>query len=261
MKIGVFDSGLGGLVITSSFLQKLGEYDFVYLGDTKNLPYGDKSSKQVLEYTINAMKFLIKKNCKIIIIACNTASCVSLRYLQQIFIPQNYPDIKILGVTVPTVEEAISSSSKKIGVVATNSTINSHIYKIEIEKIAPNITVFEKATKELVPAIENNDLVKADELVSQYAKDFTNVDSLILGCTHYPIVKENFKKHLPNVKIISQDDFMGEKLKYYLNRHKEIECLLEKNSKRDYFVTSYNQEYETVAKKIIGDIKIKKAEY
>lgn len=258
MKIGVFDSGLGGLIITKAFIKELGEYDYLYFGDTKNLPYGEKTPSEVLMYSIKAVEFLIKRDCKIIIIACNTASSIALRYIQQIYIPQFYPDIKVLGVVVPTVEVAIASSKKKIGVIATNSTIKSHIYDVEIKKINPDIIVQELATPQLVPAVENNDFELADKLVEEYVKCFSDIDSLILGCTHYPLLKEYFKKHLPdNVQIISQYDFMGEKLKDYLNWHPEIESKLTKNSKREFLVSKLNKHYQDVADKIIPSIIIK----
>jgi glutamate racemase len=119
MKIGVFDSGLGGLVITKAFREVLPDYDYVYYGDTANLPYGEKTSEQILACTINAIKFLIEQKCGLIIIACNTATAIALRYSQQKFIPSYAPDVKILGVVIPTVEEALENNAKKIGVLAT----------------------------------------------------------------------------------------------------------------------------------------------
>ena len=132
MKIGIFDSGLGGLVISKSFKDLMPEYDYVYYGDTKNLPYGDKEATQILHYTIDAVKFLISQKCGLIIIACNTATAIALRYIQQRFIPSYAPDVKVLGVVIPTVEEAIQSNTHHIGVLATEATLNSHIYKAEL---------------------------------------------------------------------------------------------------------------------------------
>ncbi|MDR1026193.1 MAG: glutamate racemase [Lactobacillus sp.] len=257
MKIGVFDSGLGGLIVTKSFLEELGEYDFLYYGDTKNLPYGDKSAKEVLEYCIAATEYLISKDCKMIIFACNTASAVALRYLQRSYMPKHHPDIKVLGVVVPTVEEAIASSSKAIGVIATQSTVASHMYKVEIQKINPDIKVQEVAAPELVPAIEGNDFVKAERLVREYVKKFENIDSLILGCTHYPLLKNFFRKYLPRgVMVISQDEFMGRKMKEYLSNHPEIVAVLGKNNEHKFVVSKLNAHYENVAEKIIPGIKI-----
>lgn len=144
MKIGVFDSGLGGLVITKAFIEALPEYDYVYYGDTARLPYGEKTSGQILSYTIEAIKFLIAQNCGLIIIACNTATSIALRYLQQRFIPSFAPDIKVLGVVIPTVEEALLDNASKVGVLATNATVRSHIYREELHKLKPELDVCEK---------------------------------------------------------------------------------------------------------------------
>ena len=142
-KIGVFDSGLGGLVITTALIKALPQYDYLYLGDTAHLPYGDKTSGRILKYTLDSISYLIKQDCKLIIIACNTATSICLRYIQQKFIPSNAPDVKVLGVIIPTVEVALSSGEKKVGVIATQATINSHIYQTELQKINPNIDVIE----------------------------------------------------------------------------------------------------------------------
>lgn len=257
MKIGVFDSGLGGLVITKSFVSALPEYDYIYYGDTKNLPYGEKSPAQVLSHTLDAIKFLISQNCGLIIIACNTATSIALRYLQQKFIPAYAPDVKVLGVVIPTVEEALSSQAQKVGVLATNATTNSHIYREELRKINPDIEVSEVAAPNLVPLIENNDFASADEVCQSYISQFSNIDSLILGCTHYPLLKDYFRRHLPkDVRVISQDELMGAKLKDYLARHIEIDICLSRNSELRVMVSSLNSHYSAVAAKMFSDIAI-----
>lgn len=259
MKIGVFDSGLGGLIITKSFIGELGQYDYVYYGDTLNLPYGDKSSQDVLSYSIDAVKYLISQDCKLIIIACNTASSIALRYIQQVFIPEYSPATKVLGVIVPTVEEAVALGGN-VGVIATQATVVSHIYKIELEKINKNIKVFELAAKDLVPAIEANSLQDVDRLIFEYSQQFPEVESLILGCTHYPIAKEYFRCHFPSsVNIISQDEFMPRKLKSYLANHPEIEKKLTKNSDHKFLVSDLRDNYINVAHQIISNIVIEQA--
>ena len=162
MKIGVFDSGLGGLVITKAFINKMPEYDYLYYGDSAHLPYGDKTSGQILSYTLSAMRYMIANDCKIIIIACNTATSIALRYIQQRFIPEVAPDIKVLGVVIPTVEVAVMKQAQKIGVVATSATVRSHIYQTELHKLNPQLNVLEIAAPELVPAIENNNFAYAE---------------------------------------------------------------------------------------------------
>lgn len=257
MKIGIFDSGLGGLVITKAFISQMPEYDYVYYGDTRNLPYGDKTSGQILIHTLEAIKFLISQNCGIIIIACNTATSIALRYLQQRFIPSYAPDVKVLGVVIPTVEEASLFNAGKVGVVATKATVRSQIYTEELHKINPQLEVQEIAAPDLVPAIENNDFDKAKALANEYAAQFSKIDSLILGCTHYPLLKQAFRKALPEyVRVISQDELMGAKLQDYLNRHIEIDITLSRNADYRFLVSELNNHYQKVAQILFPDIPV-----
>jgi len=256
MKIGVFDSGLGGLVTERAFMAKLPQYDYVYYGDSAHLPYGDKTSDQILTYTLDAVRFLIQRNCKLIVLACNTASCVALRHIQQQFLPNNFPDIKVLGVIVPTVEQALTYSHTNVGVVATPATIQSDIYNVELKKLMPNIHVTSVATPELVPALEQNNFNLAQHIISTYAPKLENIQSLILGCTHYPLVKSLFQKALPNTHIISQDDFMGDKLANYLSRHPEIKQCLTTTASQEFWVSQRNAQAENIAKMIFPNIDL-----
>lgn len=257
MKIGVFDSGLGGLVITKSFIKELPEYDYIYYGDTENLPYGDKTSGQILAYTLAAMKVLIARDCRLIIIACNTATSIALRYIQQRFIPSYAPDVKVLGVIIPTVEVALASRALNIGVVATSATVRSQIYQTEILKLNPELKVQEVAAPELVPAIENNDFAKASEVIKKQAAAFQNIDSLILGCTHYPLVKEYFNDYWQgSVKIVSQDELIGQKLKMYLQKHTEIATTLSRKSQCRFLVSRLNEHYQKVAARLFPGVII-----
>jgi len=182
MKIGIFDSGLGGLVIAKAIFKKLPGYDYVYLGDTKNLPYGNKTSIQVYKYTSDAVKYLFDNGCQLVILACNTASALALRKIQREFLPRYYPDRRVLGVVIPTLESIfpplplgegrlvrrslgegggeVIKKLTKIGVIGTSATINSHIYKKELMKIDPRAKIIELATPKLVPLIEQNSLQK-----------------------------------------------------------------------------------------------------
>lgn len=256
MKIGVFDSGLGGLVITKAFIEAMPDYDYVYYGDTKHLPYGEKTSGRILNYTLEAVKFLIAQDCAIIIIACNTATSIALRYIQQRFIPIYAPDVKVLGVVIPTVEESLNPQTRKVGVVATNATVRSHIYQTELLKINNSLEIQEIATPALVPAIESDDFVKAEELVKTYAAQFCKIDSLILGCTHYPLLKEFFRKYLPAVQVVSQDELMGTKLKDYLRRHPEIDIKLNRNGVYKFGVSKLNRHYQQLASVLFPDITV-----
>ena len=259
MKIGVFDSGLGGLVITKALIKALPQYDYLYYGDSAHLPYGDKTSGTILNYTLQAMKYLIANDCKLIIIACNTATAITLRYIQQRFIPAYAPDIKVLGVVIPTVEVATEQNKTRIGVVATNATVRSQIYTTELLKLNPNCAVTEVAAPELVPAIEANDFAKAEKIVHFYAANFRDCQSLILGCTHYPLVKDYFRQELPNVEIVSQDELMGAKLTDYLQRHPEIETALTHGYKREFQVSRSDEKAHRVAQILFDDINLHQA--
>ena len=259
MKIGVFDSGLGGLVITKAFINKMPEYDYLYYGDSAHLPYGDKTSGQILSYTLSAMRYMIANDCKIIIIACNTATSIALRYIQQRFIPEVAPDIKVLGVVIPTVEVAVMKQAQKIGVVATSATVRSHIYQTELHKLNPQLNVLEIAAPELVPAIENNNFAYAEEFVREYSRSFIDFDSLILGCTHYPLLKDVFRRYLPRTAVISQDEFMAEKLRDYLKRHPEINEKLTQKGEKSFRVSALNQQAEKVAQMLFSGISLIKA--
>lgn len=257
MKIGVFDSGLGGLVIAKALIEALPQYDYVYFGDTKHLPYGEKTAGHILKYTLNAMRFLINQDCRLIIIACNSATAVCLRYLQKRFCPKYVPDIKILGVIIPTVEVALKNTDNTIGVVATPTTIKSDIYAVELKKIKDDLDVFSLATPTLVPAIEKGDFDLAEQEVKTYCEKLKNLPVLILGCTHYPIIKNLFHKHLPDTRIIAQTELMGQKLADYLKRHPEIESKLTQNKTRQFFITKKTEGYLNVARLIDSDIDLK----
>lgn len=259
MKIGVFDSGLGGLVITRAFIRALPEYDYLYFGDSRHLPYGEKTSGRILSYTLSAMRYMISRDCRLIIIACNTATSIALRYIQQRFLPCEAPGVKVLGVVIPTAEVAAADNAEKVGVVATTATVRSHIYRAELCKLNPRLGITELAAPALVPAIENNDFVRAEEEVRRLAPSFAGCDSLILGCTHYPLVKDFFRAALPAVKVVSQDELMAEKLADYLRRHGEIETALTRGGRRRFEVSSLNRRAAEVAARLFPEIPIQKA--
>lgn len=262
MKIGIFDSGLGGLVITKACMEKLPQYDYLYLGDTKHLPYGEKTSGRILKYTLDAMKYLIANDCKLIIIACNTATSITLRYIQQKFIPSYAPDIKVLGVVIPTVETATEEGVMSVGVIATKATVASHIYRAELQKIDSKLDVQEVATPLLVPLIENNDFDEIETILQNYLNEFQNIDRLILGCTHYPLLKKYCRKLLhSDIKVISQDELMGDKLANYLQRHPEINSVLSCKSQRNFYVTKISPKAYKVASRLIDNIKIEEVAY
>lgn len=253
MKIGIFDSGMGGLVILNAILAHLGQYDYVYFGDTANLPYGSRSTDMIYNHTKNAMDFLLGvQDCALVIIACNTASIAALRKLQQEYLPHKYPDHRILGVVVPTMEEIAKRNLSCVGLVATGTTINSGVYAQELAKIS-DATVISLATPLLVPLIENGGEKYAAEIITDYVKCFDNtgIQAIVLGCTHYPVYKKLFAE-ISGLPIISQDEIIPDRLADYLGRHQEIESRLDKNAARKFFVSDINAGYESMANRITG---------
>ncbi len=248
MKIGVFDSGLGGLFTLKSIARKMPEYDYVYLGDTKRLPYGSRSKDTIYQFLKEGVDFLFSKDCALIIIACNTASAEALRELQQEYLPKKFPDRRVLGMVVPMTEACVGY--RNVGLVATSSTIFSGAYEREFKKLSPKTKLTSFATPLLVPIIESSGKKFIKPILKDYLVHFKNkkLDALLLGCTHYAIIKKEFKELLPKgVKIISQDDIVPKKTKEYLKRHPEIESLLSKNSKRDFFVTDITENFLKLA--------------
>src|SRR3989344_640090 len=219
MQIGIFDSGVGGLIVAQAIHKLMPEYDYVYLGDTKRVPYGNRSPKVVYEFTKEATDYLFEKeNCALVIIACNTSSALTLRKLQK-----NYPKRKMLGVLIPAAEEVVKF--KRVGVLGTVGTISSGVFPAEINKINKKARVFQNPAPMLVPLAEAGEVARAIPFIKEYLEPLLKhkIDALVLGCTHYPIFKKEIKKVVgKKVKIISQDEVVPKKLKIYLTRHPEI---------------------------------------
>ncbi len=260
MKIGVFDSGLGGLFTMSAISKALPEYDYVYLGDTKRLPYGARSHEAIYEFLKEGVDFLFSKNCVLIIVACNSASAEALRELQQKYIPKKYPGRNVLGMIVPMTEAGAEFA--RVGLVATTATISSGAYEKEFKKRAEKSKIFPLATPLLVPFIESGDITHMRPVLADYLKYFNTkkIDALLLGCTHYGIVKSEFKKLLPkNVTILSQDTVVPKKTKEYLVRHPEIASQLSRKGTRAFYVTDITPVVKKLANKWFGkEIKIQK---
>ncbi|MCD8520626.1 MAG: glutamate racemase [Alphaproteobacteria bacterium] len=254
MKIGVFDSGLGGLLICKAIRDRLPEPDIIYLGDTLHLPYGNRSQEAIYTYTRRAMEFLFQQGCKLIIVACNTASAAALRQLQQQWLPQAYSDRRILGVVVPTLEAAIDSGSHSIGVLATNYITRANIYGDELQKLNPAIALHPIAAPLLVPLIENDGLEWVEPALQRYFAPVQDkgLDSLILGCTHYPLIRPQVEKILPGVKILSQDEIIPPKLDDYLQRHPEISDEIARNGSTHFYVSDITDSYHKAAERLYG---------
>ena len=251
MRIGIFDSGIGGLLVARSIKRHLPEYDYVYLGDTKRVPYGNKSHETVYEFTKEAVDYLFRQeNCALVVVACNTASARALRKIQQEYLPKYFPDRKVLGVLIPAAETAAKYQS--VGILATTGTVNSETFPTEIHKLNKQTNVFQNPAPMLVPLIEALETELARPFLAKYLQPFKNrkIEALVLGCTHYPILKSEIKKLIPkDTKIISQDEIVPKSLKAYLVRHPEIEKKLSKKSTVKIFVTDKTPQIEKLVKK------------
>jgi glutamate racemase len=255
MKIGIFDSGLGGLIIAKSIRKLMPEYDYVYYGDTKRVPYGNKSHKSVYEFTKEAVDYLFQKeHCAIVIIACNTASARALRKIQEDYAGSTR---KVLGVLIPTAE--VAAQYQRIGVLATLGTVASDTFGIEIRKLNKSAKVYQNPAPILVPLVEEGDNILAIPFIKKYLQPFLKkkLDALVLGCTHYPILKKEIRKILPkNIKIISQDEIIPKKLKDYFTRHPEISKKLSKNGTVKILTTDQTQNMNKLVKKWFGAVKV-----
>ena len=249
MKIGIFDSGLGGLFVMKGIGKKLPKYDYVYLGDTLHLPYGDRSPEMIYQLLKNGVEYLFKKNCKLIIVACNTASAKALRQIQQEYLPEHYPDRRVLGVIIPAIEESLDA--KRVGVLGTMATVESKTYIKEFKKAAPKIRVFQQAAPLLVPFIENGEWELIKPVLKEYLEPLISkdIDTLVLGCTHYPLIKDEVKNIVgKNIRVVCQDEFIHRKLKEYLDRHPEIDSKLTKKGTREFLITEKTDHFEKLAK-------------
>ena len=243
--IGVIDRGYGGLTILNGIRQLLPQYDYLYLGDNARTPYGPRSFDVVYEFTRQAVMKLFEMGCHLVILGCNTASAKALRSIQQIDLPQTAPGRRVLGVIRPTAEVIGSlTASRHVGILATEGTIKSESYNLEIKKLYPDITVNGVACPFWVPLVEYNeaDSPGADYFVKKRIDQIMNldpeIDAIILGCTHYPLLMPKIQKYMPaGVRVIAQGEYVADSLKTYLERHKEIEEKCAKGGKVRYLTT------------------------
>lgn len=263
MKIGVFDSGLGGLTVVKSLLKKLPQYNYIYLGDNARVPYGNRSPEMIYHFTVQALDFLFKNNCQLVIIACNTSTATSLRKIQQEYLPKRYPDRRVLGVIKPVVEEISEKKYKRIGVVGTKATVNSGAFYREIKKVLPTAEVFQQPCPLLVPFIEDSGRNKKilQLILKEYLNDLIvkDIDCLLLACTHYEIIQNEIEKEVgKKINVISEGRIVAEKLKNYLSKHSDIENKLEKNNKVSYYVTDFTNDFKRLMKLFLGDLHSEK---
>lgn len=253
--IGVFDSGYGGLTILKEIRKLLPQYDYVYLGDNARTPYGTRSFDVVYEFTLEAVKYLFSHGCNLVILACNTASAKALRSIQQKDLPLINPQKRVLGVIRPTVEklEEISQSGH-IGILGTEGTIGSESYPIEINKLYPQMHVFQQACPMWVPLVENNEANApgADYFVEKYLTTLTSkddkIDTIILACTHYPLLLSKIRKFIgTKLNIICQGNIVAESLKDYLQRHPEMETMCSKGGTCKFLTTENPIKFKELA--------------
>ncbi|MBS1772482.1 MAG: glutamate racemase [Bacteroidetes bacterium] len=243
--IGIFDSGYGGLTVFKSIAAKLPQYDYIYLGDNARAPYGNRSFETVHEYTLQCVKWFFEQGCQLVILACNTASAKALRTIQQNDLPALGTDKRVLGVIRPTAEVIGSyTKTREVAVLGTKGTINSRSYEIEINKFFPDIKVHQMACPMWVPIVEYGEYNTpgADYFVKKYLDQLLlsapNIDCVLLACTHYPILMDSIKRHLPQgINIIAQGDIVAASLADYLHRHTDIENNITKTGSTLFYTT------------------------
>lgn len=262
--IGVFDSGYGGLTILRQMKALLPQYDYLYLGDNARAPYGTRSFEVVYEFTLQAVKHLFECGCQLVILGCNTASAKALRTIQQNDLPKIDPERRVLGIIRPTAESIGSITlSRHIGVVATPGTIRSHTYELEIAKLHPDITVTGEPCPMWVPLVENceYDSPGADYFVEKRIGNLMRhdpqIDTIILGCTHYPLLLNKILKYTPRaVRVISQGEYVANSLKDYLERHPNMEQRLSQGSTTRFLTTEEISTFCQNASIFLGDSNI-----
>ncbi|QXV65220.1 glutamate racemase [Mucilaginibacter achroorhodeus] len=261
--IGIFDSGIGGLTVFRSIVEKLPAYDYLYLGDNGRAPYGNRSFNTIHQYTWECVQWMFAQGCPLIILACNTASAKALRTIQQNDLPTTHPDKRVLGVIRPTAEVIGDyTKTRHIGVLGTNGTVQSGSYLLEIEHFFPDLKVHQQACPLWVPLIESGDYKNegADYFVKQYLDELmaqsNDIDTILLACTHYPLLQGKIKAHLPShIKVVGQGDIVAQSLADYLHRHPEMEQRLAQDRSRQFFTTMDNTaEFDKHASEFFGSI-------
>ena len=253
--IGVFDSGYGGLTILDKIREALPEYDYIYLGDNARAPYGTRSFEVVYEFTRQAVNKLFDMGCHLVILACNTASAKALRSIQMNDLPQIDPARRVLGVIRPTVEcVGEISKNQHIGVLATAGTIKSESYPLEIHKLFPEIQVSGTACPMWVSLVENNESQDegADYFIRKYIDQLLSkdpqIDTVILGCTHFPILLPKIRQYIPDhISVIAQGEYVAESLKDYLLRHPDMDARCSKNKRREFLTTESVEKFRESA--------------
>jgi glutamate racemase len=259
--IGIFDSGYGGLTVMKEIVRRLPSYDYVYLGDNARAPYGNRSFDTVYRYTLECVQWFFSQGCPLVILACNTASAKALRTIQQNDLQKLAPNNRVLGVIRPTSEIMGSfSKSRSIGILATNGTVQSESYKLEINKFDPDVTVTQEACPMWVPLVENNEYQGegADYFVQKNLNNLlsknADIDTILLACTHYPLLMDKIRKHVPEgIRIVSQGEIVAESLAGYLQRHPELGERCTKSGTRSFYTTDSEEDFDIHAGIFFGE--------
>ncbi len=260
-KIGIFDSGYGGLTVMRSIVDALPGYDYLYLGDNARAPYGSRSFETVYQYTLECVNWLFDHGCELVILACNTASAKALRQIQQVDLPKRSDQKRVLGVIRPTTEQlGHLTQTGVVGVMGTEGTVKSGSYPIELAKFFPEVVVEQEACPMWVYLVEHNQRTGegADYFVKQHVDRIfqrnPKIDTLLLACTHYPLLTETIKKFVPEgVKLISQGRLVAERLEDYLARHPEMEARLRRAGSRNFVTTDDRETFEKQASLFFGE--------
>jgi len=258
--IGVFDSGYGGLTVLKEIAARLPQYDYIYLGDNARAPYGPRSFDTVYNYTLQCVRWFFKQGCPLVILACNTASAKALRTIQQNDLPGIDPGKRVLGVIRPTTE-IIGNFTKnnQVGILGTHGTVQSNSYPIEIEKFFPAISVYQQACPMWVPLIENNEHNSRgadffiDKNMRELLEQSAGIDTILLACTHYPLLLDKLKKYVPDgTTILSQGEIVAKSFADYLQRHTDIAEKCTTNGRLDFFTTDSSDDFDTHAAIFFG---------
>ena len=264
--IGVFDSGYGGLTVLKEITAKLPQYDYLYLGDNARSPYGTRSFETVYEYTLQCVKWFFSQGCPLVILACNTASAKALRSIQQNDLAKIDASKRVLGVIRPTTEVIGKfTTTGHVAILATNGTVISNSYPIEIEKFYPGIKVFQEACPMWVPLVENNEYNSpgADYFIQKNINNLlqqsADIDTILLACTHYPLLIDKIKKAVPdNVTVLSQGEIVADSLENYLQKHPKMEEKCSKNGQIAFFTTDSPEDFDNHAAVFYGKPVISK---
>ena len=260
MKIGIFDSGFGGLSIYRSIRETLPGYDYVYLGDNARTPYGNRSFEAIFKFSTEGVRYLFSQQCGLIIIACNTASAKALRTIQQKVLPAEYPDRRVLGIIRPSVEEiGRDTKTRTVALWATEGTVKSMSFILELEKFAPGVKLVQQACPMLVPLVEAGEFEgpAVDYFVQKYwndtARQADGIDVLLLACTHYPLLLPCIREAVPaNIRILVQGKIVADSLADYLDRHPEIDEKLSRGGTQHFLTTDQTEGFDRLAEMFLG---------